>query len=337
MTSAPRYHCIHCAQLAGVERGPARIYVYSPSGAMRDKAAFKRGRQHLKAMGFEVDVDANALRSTQRFAGDDAARVDAIHRAAASGANAALISRGGYGLTRILPLLDYDRLDEAVRLGTQFIGHSDFTALQLAMLAQRGTLSWAGPALGADFGAEEGADDIMQACFEDVLAQQSEGTGWRLPAADLKYLDQLAPHVAEKPVQNATLWGGNLAVVCALAGTPYFPAIEGGVLFLEDVGEHPYKIERMFTQLLLSGILQKQSAILLGAFTDYKITPHDRGYKLQTVIDWLRQQLPGTPVLTGLPFGHVRTKVMLPVGAPVTLEVAGRDAMLFWGHLGHTH
>lgn len=340
MTSGPRYSCIHCAKLAGAERGPARIYVYSPSGAVRDKAAFRRGIKRLRALpgAGEVEVDAQALASVQRFAGDDAARAEAVHRAARSGADVALISRGGYGLTRLLDRLDYDLLHAAAtRRGTQFVGYSDFTALQLAMLAQRGTLSWAGPGVGSDFGAEEGADEVMQACFEDLLAGQSEGTGWRLPAADLRYLDQLAPEVADRPVQDALLWGGNLAVLCALAGTPYFPAVDGGVLFLEDVAEHPYRIERMLTQLLLAGVLQRQAAVLLGAFTSYRLTPHDKGYRLQSVIDWLRARLPGTPVLTGLPFGHVPTKVLLPVGARVTLEVAGRDAMLLWGHIGHEH
>ncbi|MFT4191222.1 MAG: LD-carboxypeptidase [Comamonas sp.] len=328
---------MHCARLAGTEAGPPRIYVYSPSGAVRDKAGFRRGLKRLKALPGVVEVDADALTQAQRFAGDDAARVAAIGRAAASGADLALISRGGYGLTRILHLLDYEALHAAVtRRGTQFVGHSDFTALQLALLARRGTLTWAGPALASDLGAEE-PDEVMLACFEDVLRGQSEGTGWRLPAADLRYIDQLPAEVAERPVRDAVLWGGNLAMVCALLGTPYFPAIDGGVLFLEDVGEHPYRIERMLTQLLLAGVLQRQAAVLLGGFTSFKLTPHDKGFKLQSVIDGLRARLPHTPVLTGLPFGHVPTKVMLPVGARVTLEVAGRDAMLFWGHLGHEH
>lgn len=336
--SGPRYSCVHCAKLAGSEPGPVRIYVYSPSGAVSDRAAFKRGIKNLRSLGCEVELDPQALSRSQRFAGDDQARIEAIHRAADSGADVALISRGGYGLTRLLDRLDYDLLHAAVHTrGTQFVGYSDFTALQLAMLAQRGTLSWAGPALGADFGAVDGPDELMQACFEDVLAGQAEGTGWRLPPADVRYLDLLAPEVANRPVQNAVLWGGNLAVLCALAGSPYFPAVEGGVMFVEDVGEHPYKIERMLTQLLRAGVLQRQSAILLGSFTEFKLTPHDKGFGLPGVISWLRSQLPNTPVLTGLPFGHVATKVMLPVGARVSLEVAGRDAMLMWGHIGHEH
>ena len=115
-----------------------------------------------------------------------------------------------------------------------------------------------------------------------------------------------------------------------MLGTPYFPDIKGGVLFLEDVAEHPYRIERMLTQLLHAGVLAKQKAIVLGQFTDYKLTPHDKGFKLPSVVIWLRSQIK-TPILTNLPYGHVATKVLLPVGAKADLVVEGRDALLFWG------
>jgi muramoyltetrapeptide carboxypeptidase len=113
-------------------------------------------------------------------------------------------------------------------------------------------------------------------------------------------------------------------------GTPYFPDVKGGILFLEDVGEHPYRIERMLTQLLHAGVLSKQKALVLGQFTDYKLISHDQGFKMKSVVEWLRSQLK-VPVLTNLPFGHVQTKVLLPVGAKVQLAVEGRDALIFWG------
>jgi len=117
-----------------------------------------------------------------------------------------------------------------------------------------------------------------------------------------------------------------------LLGTPYWPQIKGGVLFLEDVNEHPFRIERMLTQLLHAGVLARQKAIVLGQFTGIRLAPHDKGFKLPTVVAWLRSQLK-VPVLTGLPFGHVPTKVLLPVGAKVDLAVEGRDALMVWGHL----
>ena len=307
----------------------AHIYIYSPSGAVRDKAAFKRGVARLKKLGHEVELDANVLSRQTRFAGDDDTRLSAIQRAAASGADVAMISRGGYGLSRILPDIPYKALAKAIDKGTQFVGLSDFTAFQNALLAKTGAVTWAGPALGEDFGDEQ-PDDIMEACFDDMLSGQGEGAGWRLSAACVKAQTKADGVWA----RDALLWGGNLTVLCSLLGTPFFPQVKQGVLFLEDVGEHPYRIERMLTQLLHAGILAQQKAIVLGQFTQYKLTPHDQGFDMQSVVNWLRSHTK-VPVLTDLPFGHVPTKVCLPVGQRVSLLVENRDALLLWAHGAH--
>ena len=301
----------------------SHIYIFSPSSAVRDKAAFKRGVKRLEALGHQVEIDADALTSSMRFAGSDETRLAAISRASASGADIAMISRGGYGLTRLLTQLPYKAIAKAIDKGTQFVGLSDFTAFQLAVYANTQRITWQGPALGEDFGPEGEPDDIMSACFEDLCLEQGEGTGWRLSKDDIS---------KSVKVNNAVLWGGNLAVLTSMLGTPYFPHIKGGVLFLEDVGEHPYKVERMLTQLFNAGVLSQQKAIVFGQFTNYKLVPHDKGFKMKTVIDRLRTQLK-IPVLTGLPFGHVPTKVLLPVGAKVDLAVDDRDAFLVWGHI----
>ena len=271
-----------------------------------------------------VEIDADALSSHQRFAGDDASRLAAIARAAASGADLAMISRGGYGLTRILADLPYTALAKAIESGTQFVGLSDFTALQLGLMSKTGAITWQGPCVLEDFGTEAEPDDIMQACLDDLLLAQGEGVGWRLPRG----------HSVEKDheIHGAKLWGGNLSVLMSLLGTPYFPKVRGGVLFLEDVGEHPYRMERMLTQLLHSGVLGQQKALVLGQFTNYKLVPHDKGYKFDTVVQWLRTQL-SIPIVTGLPLGHVPTKVLVPVGAKVDLVLQGQEALMAWGHL----
>lgn len=308
------------------------IYIYSPSSAVRDKAAFKRGVKHLEAQGHQVEIDDAALAVHQRFAGDDATRLEAIGRAAASGADVALTTRGGYGLTRILDDIPYGKVTRAIEGGMKFVGFSDFTAFQNALLKKTGAITWAGPSVGEDFGAVEGPDDIMKACFEDLLDGQGEGTGWRLPARE-----GLAPVLDH--IRHAKLWGGNLTVLVSLLGTPHFPDVRDGVLFLEDVGEHPYRIERMLDQLRYAGVLQRQRAILLGQFTAFKKVPNDRGFSLATVSERL-QSLLKVPVLTGLPFGHVPTKVLLPVGAEVEMGSQGREVIIMWGHMhldGHQH
>jgi muramoyltetrapeptide carboxypeptidase len=119
------------------------------------------------------------------------------------------------------------------------------------------------------------------------------------------------------------LWGGNLTVITSLIGTPYMPTstqTQGGILFLEDVNEHPYRIERMLMQLLDAGIFKNQAAILLGGFSAYRLFENDRGYSLESAIALIRSRLPRTiPILTGLPFGHQADKLTLPVGATASL------------------
>ena len=319
----------------------SHIYVYSPSSAQRDKASFRRGIRRLGSLGHTVEIDEDALSTHMRFAGSDQVRLAAIHRAAASGADIALISRGGYGLNRLLADINYKAVQKAIDKGMSFVGYSDFTAFQCAVLAKTGGVTWVGPTVGEDFGVAEQPDDIMEACFDDLARGQGEGAGWRLPkprtsakaveGISVAASKQLGLPGTGKTIRDAVLWGGNLAVLTSLLGTPYFPAVKGGILFLEDVGEHPYRIERMLTQLLHAGVLAQQKAIVLGQFTQYRATPNDKGYKLQTAVDWMRSKLK-IPVLENLPFGHVPTKVVLPFGASVELIVEGRDALLYWGH-----
>ena len=313
------------------------VYIYSPSSAIRDKSAFKRGVQRLTILGYEVEVDEAALASYERFAGTDEIRIAAIHRACASRADVALISRGGYGLTRILDNINYDAVTQAIVRGTQFVGFSDFTAFQMALLAKTKAISWAGPALGEDFGAVGGADEIMESCFEDMVTGQGEGNGWRLPISSVKKLardiDPLNINTINSScnIESAMLWGGNLSMLVSLIGTPYLPIVKDGILFVEDIGEHPYRVERMLAQLLQAGVLAQQKAIIFGQFSQYKLVPHDRGYKMTSVISWLESHI-NTPIFTGLPFGHVSTKILLPVGMKVTLSVENREAFLLWGH-----
>ncbi len=297
------------------------IYIYAPAGAIGDRVAFRRGVRRLQALGHEVEVDESALARHQRFAGDDDTRIAAIERAAVSQADVAMISRGGYGLTRILADLPYKALDRAIQRGTQFVGLSDFTALQCALLARTGSPTWAGPALMDDFARPEEPDEITAACFDDLITGRGEGTGWRLPTRE----------AADWTIREATVWGGNLCMLAALTGTPYLPVVPGGILFIEDVNEHPYRVERMLTQLLHAGVLKTQKAIVFGQFSHYRLVAHDRGFRLASVVEWLRTQVKAR-VITGLPFGHVSPKVVLPFGRKCDLVVQDRQALLLWGH-----
>jgi muramoyltetrapeptide carboxypeptidase len=306
------------------------LTLFSPAGALAKAAPLKLAARRLKALGFEVQIDAAALARHQRFAGDDDTRLQALHRVAAQAPDIALATRGGYGLTRELDRIDWKLIAHSIERGTRWVGQSDLTALQLGLLAKVGTgcVTWAGPLACEDFGRAEdagGVDEITRDCFLEAMSGALEAVGFRETSGSRTEAGFDGLEV------RGTLWGGNLCMVNSLLGTKYFPRIKGGVLFLEDVNEHPYRVERNLLQLHQAGVLDAQKAIVLGEFSAWRKSPLDRGFSLKTVVQHLRS-VTKTPVLTGLPFGHVPTKVTLPVGARVTLLVQGRDVLIGWEH-----
>lgn len=294
------------------------VYLVSPSGAVPERERIDQARVHLKALGFQPVLDRAALLRDQRFAGTDEQRLAALERACSQKHPIVMATRGGYGLSRLLPRIDWKAMADS---GKRFVGHSDFTFFQLALLAKTGAISYAGPMASFDFGGKR-VDDLTAALFAEALRGELEILSFESEQAD--------------PVDcRGILWGGNLAVLTSLLGTPYFPRIRG-ILFLEDVNEHPYRVERMLVQLAQAGVLAKQRAIVLGSFTDYKLTAHDDDYDLSSVIAWLRKEVK-VPVVPGLPFGHVRTKATLPVGAKVGLATEDGMAYLVFAEHGHAH
>lgn len=293
----------------GHHASPQGIYLISPSGAVADPAAVELARQRLKELGFKTALDRTALAVQERFAGTDKQRVAAIGRALKQKHPVVMATRGGYGLSRILHKIDWQAVADSGKL---FIGQSDFTAFNLALLARTGAESLAGPTAVFDFGSAK-PDDLTAALFCETLRSELEILSFESPDSD--------------PVDaRGVLWGGNLAMVASLVGTPFFPRIKGGILFLEDVNEHPFRIERMLTQLLHAGVLATQKAIVLGRFTEYRLAKNDNGYDLGSVVAWLREHA-RVPVITGLPYGHVKVKATLPVGRKV--GVATEDGMAY--------
>ena len=296
------------------------LTLFSPAGVLAAAPPLRLAARRLRDLGFDVSVDVSALARHQRFAGDDDTRLAALHRVADAAPSIAMATRGGYGLTRLLDRIDWPRLARSVERGTRWVGHSDLTTLQLALLRHTGATSWAGPLALDDFGrADEagGVDDVTRDCFVEAMSGELEALGFRTEAG----FDGLAA--------RGTLWGGNLSMVCALLGTPHWPAVKGGILFVEDVNEHPYRVERCLLQLVQAGVIGRQKAVLLGAFSAWRPSPLDRGYGLKAMVEHLRSRTK-VPVLTGLPFGHVPTKVTLPIGRRVTLAVQGRQAFIGW-------
>ena len=299
------------------------LQIFSPAGVVRSAAALRLAKKRLEQLGFAVEIDESASARHQRFAGDDETRLAAIHRVAAARPSIAMLTRGGYGLTRLLDRIDWKAVAKSVEAGTRWVGQSDFTSLQLGLLAHRSGITWAGPLACDDFGRSEadgGLDEVTAGCFAEAMSGELEAVGFRTEAG----FDGLGV--------RGTLWGGNLCVFNSMLGTRHFPDIRGGILYFEDVNEHPYRVERNLLQLQQAGVLDRQKAIVLGQFSAWRKAPHDRGYDMKTVVALLRS-LTRTPILTGLPFGHVATKVTLPVGARVMLLVEGRNVLIGWDHL----
>lgn len=289
---------------------PQGIYLISPSGAVADPTAVERARERLGELGFKTALDRTALAVHERFAGTDKQRLAGIERALKQKHPIVMATRGGYGLSRLLHQIDWNAVAESGKL---FIGQSDFTVFNLALLARTGAESLAGPTAVFDFGAAK-LDDLTAALFSEMVRGELEVLSFDSPGSDA--VDA-----------RGVLWGGNLAMVASLVGTPYLPRIKGGILFLEDVNEHPFRIERMLTQLLHAGVLAKQKAIVLGRFTEYRLAKNDNGYDFDSVVGWLRQNVK-VPVVTGLPYGHVKVKATLPVGRRVGIATEDGQAYL---------
>ncbi len=278
------------------------IAIVAPSGYAPDESAFLSTVRALEAQGCKICSGYEPAGKFQRFGGTDETRVAQLHAAARNpDVQVVLALRGGYGMSRLLPHIDFGLLAQSGKL---FVGHSDFTALQMGLLAHSGAISFAGPMVCGDFARPDISEFTMRN-FWACITQPSHTV--RAEAAGNSTLDV-----------TGRLWGGNLSMLVHLLGTPYMPSIEGGILFIEDVNEHPYRVERMLMQLLHAGVLQKQTALLLGDFSSYRLSDYDNGYDFDAMLAYIRETI-AIPVVSGLPFGHIKDKVTLALGCEARL------------------
>ncbi len=289
------------------------LRIIASSGFLTRTGQVETGLMRLAQAGFMVNNQEAAYRRYQRFAGTDAQRL-ADFQDVATGRTATpkvlLGARGGYGAIRLLSHIDWPSLAARMReKGTLFIGYSDVCALQLALLAQGKMCSFAGPMLYSEFGNPNPSPFTLQG-FIDGTTQANHTV----------YVNAIQ---SRNVSVQGSLWGGNLSVLSSLAGTPYMPDINGGILFIEDVNEQPYQIERALQNLYLAGVLKKQQAIVLGDFRMGRIQDvYDPNYNLASVAA-LMQRVTGVPVLTGFPFGHIRNKATFPLGAQASIRPQG--------------
>ncbi len=286
------------------------IAIVAPSGYALPASRYEKGVAVLEERGFKVTSYYHPDQHYQRFAGTDAGRLHQIREAYKNpDVKLVMAVRGGYGTSRLLKNLDFRQMAAS---GKVFIGYSDITVIHMGLL-KYGAVSFAGPMVYSDYGVDNPSRYTIEH-FEQVLTHPTTTLRWQ--QADNPDIDV-----------SGTFWGGNLAMMSHLVGTEWLPDIEGGILFLEDVSEHPYRIERMLIQMDEADILRKQKAIVLGHFTNYKLVDEDNGYSFDTMLAWFRKRMP-VPVITGLPFGHTKDKATLPVGAKGHLKSQGGEVML---------
>lgn len=285
------------------------VAVFAPGGYDPDPQRLEQAIRHLEERGARVTTCLDVDGRHDRFSGDDGERLRWLKTVVDDPAfGIAMALRGGYGATRLLPLIDFDAMAASVRRGKRFVGHSDFTAVTLGLLARTGAVSFAGPMASYDFGGPS-VDPFTELHFRRAMTESQ---------VDIEFA---TPHSSGLET-TGVLWGGNLAMLTSLVGTPWLPRINGGILFIEDINETPYRIERMLLQLHQAGVLERQRLVLCGDFSGYKVAPYDRGYDVDAALAYVRT-VTSTPIVCGLPFGHCPQKLTLAVGVEAQVAVEG--------------
>lgn len=280
----------------------SRLAVIAPSGPF-DRDRFEIGLGILRER-YEVVFDEGIFSRTGYFAGSDERRLAELQEAIRNPKIDAIVcARGGYGATRLLPGLDPDEVAKANKL---LIGFSDITALH-ALWARAGVRSVHGPMVASITSASE---RVRQEWFATLEGRDVSET-WNI-------------HPLVSGSAEGRLFGGNLAVLGSLVGTPFAPPLDGCLLFLEDVGERPYRVDRVLTSLRQAGWLERCAGIILGAFTEGD--PGPDGVHLDEVLTDRLGDL-GIPVVTGFPAGHIDDNEPLTFGTRAAID--GGSVTLF--------
>jgi muramoyltetrapeptide carboxypeptidase len=287
------------------------IGVVSPASAPNDLFRIEKGANYLEGLGYKVKIGRSADKSHGYLAGTDVERIQDLHDMFSDKEVKAIIcTRGGYGAPRLVDKIDYKLIARNPKI---FVGYSDITALQMAFLQKSGLITFAGPMLSVE--------------LYNSINPYTEEMFWRLLTSNKKYgkiefpgNEKIFPVV--KGIGKGRLIGGNLATFVALAGTAYLPDMRNKILLIEDIGEAPYRIDRMLNQLRLVGAFKKISGLILGAFTDCNEPDPEKktlstGEVLADYVDKLK-----IPVVYNFRHGHIADKVTVPFGASVRVNAS---------------
>jgi muramoyltetrapeptide carboxypeptidase len=285
-------------------------------GSYIDESELEDSISNLEDMGFKTYHTDNILERYGYLAGTDKNRIEDINQMFENDDVAGIVcARGGYGCNRILPGLDYDLIRTNPKV---LVGYSDITSLLYGIYSQTGLITFHGPVGISTF------NDFSVNYMEDMIMKDS--TGLELVSAEEnpgKDDDAYNIYTISKGRAVGELIGGNLSIATSLMGTPYDVDYRGKLLYLEDVGEEPYRIDRMLTELLLAGKLNEVNGIILGVFVDCEVKKKKPSFEesltlKEVLIDRLATL--GVPVIYGLSFGHISSKFTLPFGSRAELD-----------------
>ncbi len=300
----------------------SRVALVAPAGPLGERDDLQRGIELCQALGYDPVPGAHVLDRYGYLAGTDQARLADLNLALRDPAiDAVWCLRGGFGVTRILASVDLDAL---VRHPKAVIGYSDITALLLALHRATGVIGFHGPMSRAPL------TGFSRSHFERVLGSSEPAGRLGRLAPPAGVLVPRAPRI--RAIRGGTsegpLIGGNLTLLAALAGTRHFPLLDGAILFLEEVGEDLYRVDRMLAQLRMIGALERLAGAIIGQFTDMHRGAGEGGaLGFDEVLSTYFAPL-GIPVAYGFPFGHVDDQWTLPIGARARLDAAAGEVDL---------
>ncbi len=284
------------------------IGLISPASPVWDTIKISNSVTYLESLGYKVICGKNIYKKYGFLAGTDTERADDINSMFGNDqVNAIFCLRGGYGSGKLLNLLDYGLIRANPKI---FVGYSDITALHLALYKKCKLITYSGPMPAVDF--QEPVDEYSISHLLNLISSKEKFKSFDY---DLQNTNIIADGKA-----TGQLLGGNLSILASQIGTPFLPNFKHAILFLEEIEEAPYRVDRMLNQLELSGILNIISGVILGAFTNCtESNPGKPTLSLEEIFQNYFLKL-NIPVIAGFPHGHIQKFRTLPLGSPTTLD-----------------
>jgi muramoyltetrapeptide carboxypeptidase len=280
------------------------IGIISPASSPDDLSRIQKGVNYLEKLGYRVEVGKNVGKNHGYLAGNDDERLEDLHEMFKNkGVKAIFCVRGGYGAGRLLPRINFNLIKKNPKI---FVGYSDITALQMAFYTKTSLVTFAGPMLAVDFWKDE-VEEFTEENFWNILTSKKKIGKIHNPNDEKLY-------VLNKGRGEGKLLGGNLAVLVSTMGSQYFPNLKDSVLLLEDIGEQPYRVDRLLNQLALAKTFKQIKAVILGRFVD--CYEDDSTKKTLTLNEVISDYLEGLkiPVIYNLKHGHISENLTIPFG-----------------------